>query len=51
MHLSEGPIVKYVYDGNPIYALVMSGVSFLIAAALVYKVKDVDDEVILKTES
>ena len=34
----------------PIYALVMSGVSFLIAAALVYKVKDVDDEVILKTE-
>jgi hypothetical protein len=29
----------------------MSGVSFLIAAALVYKVKDVDDEVILKTES
>ena len=24
-----GPLVKYVYGGNPIYALVISGVSFL----------------------
>lgn len=48
--LIGGPIVKYVYDGNPIYALVISGVSFLIAAALVSKVKDVDDQVSLKTE-
>jgi len=38
-----GPIVKYFYGGDPIYALVTSGVSFLIAAALVYKVKDVDE--------
>ena len=38
-----GPIVKYWYGGNPIYALVTSGISFLIAAALVYKVKDVDE--------
>lgn len=45
-----GPIVKYVYNGNPIYALVISGVSLLIAAALVAKVKDEDDEVILKQE-
>jgi maltose/moltooligosaccharide transporter len=45
--LIGGPIVKYVYGGNPVYALVMSGVSFLIAAALVSKVKDVDDEVVL----
>ncbi len=44
-----GPIVKYVYDGNPIYALVVSGVSLLIAAALVAKVKDEDDEIIPKT--
>ena len=41
--LIGGPIVKYVYGGNPIYALVISGVSFLIAAALVSKVDDVDE--------
>jgi len=35
--------VKYLYNGDAIYALITSGVSFLIAAALVYKVKDVDD--------
>lgn len=39
-----GPIVNLFYGGNPIFALVTSGVSFLIAAALVSKVKDVDDE-------
>jgi len=44
--LIGGPMVKYLYGGNPIFALVVSGVSLLIAAALVYKVKDVDDEVI-----
>ena len=43
-----GPIVKYVYGGNPIYALVISGISLLIAAALVAKVKDEDDEIIEK---
>ena len=41
--LIGGPIVKYLYDGNAIYALITSGVSFIIAAILVYKVKDVDD--------
>ncbi len=41
--LIGGPVVKYLYGGDPIYALVTSGVSFLIAAALVSKVKDVDD--------
>ena len=40
-----GPMIKYFYGGNPIYALVVSGVSLLIAAALVVKVKDVDDTV------
>ncbi|RLD79526.1 MAG: MFS transporter [Bacteroidetes bacterium] len=44
--LIGGPMVEYVYGGNPIYALVISGVSFLIAAALVYKVDDVDDTVL-----
>ena len=43
--LIGGPMVKYLYGGNPIYALVVSGVSFLIAAALVSKVDDVDDTV------
>lgn len=43
-----GPIVKYLYNGDAIYALITSGVSFLIAAVLVYKVKDVDD---IKSES
>ena len=39
-------MVKYLYGGNPIYALVVSGVSLIIAAMLVVRVKDVDDEVI-----
>jgi maltose/moltooligosaccharide transporter len=43
--LIGGPIVKYLYNGDAIYALITSGVSFLIAALLVYKVKDVDDTV------
>jgi maltose/moltooligosaccharide transporter len=41
-----GPMVKYIYGGNPIFAIVISGVSLIIAAMLVSKVKDVDDEVI-----
>lgn len=41
--LIGGPIVRYLYDSNAIYALISSGVSFLIAAVLVNKVKDVDD--------
>ena len=45
--LIGGPIVKYLYGGNPVFALVTSGVSFLIAALLVAKVNDEDDE--LKT--
>ncbi|MBS7333747.1 MAG: SLC45 family MFS transporter [Weeksellaceae bacterium] len=35
-----GPIVKYIYGGNPIYAIMMSGVAFLIAALLVKRVQD-----------
>ena len=46
--LIGGPMVKYFYGGNPVFALVVSGFSFLIAAALVAKVKDVDDEVIIE---
>lgn len=42
--LIGGPIVNLFYGGNPIFALVTSGASLLIAAALVSKVKDVDDD-------
>jgi maltose/moltooligosaccharide transporter len=42
--LIGGPIVKYFYNGQPIYALVTSGVAFLIAALLVLKVDDTDDK-------
>ena len=38
-----GLIVKYCYGGNPVYALMMSGVSLLIAAMLVARVEDKDD--------
>lgn len=38
--LIGGPLVKYLYHDNAIFALMTSGVSFLIAAALVTKVKD-----------
>jgi maltose/moltooligosaccharide transporter len=46
--LIGGPLVKYVYNNNAIYAIVTSGVSFIIAALLVTKVNDVDD---LKSKS
>lgn len=41
--LIGGPLVKYLYNDNAIFALLTSGVSFIIAAVLVFKVKDVDD--------
>lgn len=41
--LLGGPIVKYLYGGNPVFALVMSGVSLIIAALLVFRVEDKDD--------
>ncbi|MFY0713777.1 MFS transporter [Seonamhaeicola sp. NFXS20] len=41
--LIGGPLVKYVYSNHAVFALITSGISFLIAAALVSKVKDVDD--------
>ncbi len=44
----SGPIVKYVYNGNAIFAIIASGISFLIAALLVFKVNDKDDPINLK---
>ncbi len=41
--LIGGPLIKYAYGNHAVYALVSSGISFIIAAALVFKVKDVDD--------
>ena len=43
--LIGGPLVKYLYGGNAMYALLISGISFLIAAALVVRVTDEDDVV------
>ena len=41
--LIGGPMVKYLYNNNAIFAIVTSGVSLIIAAMLVFRVKDVDD--------
>ena len=43
--LVGGLMVKYLYDGNPIYALVTSGIAFLIAAILTFRIDDVDEPV------
>ena len=43
--LIGGPVVTYFYDGNPIFALVTSGVSLFIAALLVSRVNDRDDQI------
>jgi len=43
-----GPVVKYFYDGNAIFALVISGISFFIAALLVIRVKDVDEPILVE---
>ena len=42
--LIGGPVISLFYGGNPVFALVTSGVSFIIAAILVVKVKDEEDE-------
>ena len=41
--LLGGPIVKYLYNDNPIYAIVTSGVALIIAALFVTRVKDEDE--------
>ena len=43
--LIGGPVIEMFYGGNPVFALVASGVSFTIAALLVFRVNDVDDTV------
>jgi len=39
--LIGGPLVKYAYGNQAIFAIVLSGISFVIAAVLALKVKDV----------
>lgn len=43
--LLGGPIVKYLYNDNPIYAIVTSGVALIIAALFVTRVKDEDEPI------
>ena len=43
-----GPMVKYFYGGNPIYALVTSGIAFLIAALLTVRIYDADEPIEVK---
>ena len=40
-----GPIVKYLYGGHAVYALVTAGVFFLFGALAVMRVDDVDEVV------
>ncbi len=42
--LIGGLMVQYLYNGHPIYALMTSGVAFLIAALLVSRVDDIDED-------
>lgn len=35
-----GPMVKYVYNDQAIYALVVSGISFIVAGVLAFNIKD-----------
>lgn len=44
--ITGGFLVKYLYNNNTIYAIIVSGVSFFIAAILMNWVKDEDDVVI-----
>jgi maltose/moltooligosaccharide transporter len=48
--LIGGPMVKHLYDNRPMIALVVSGFSFIIAALLVVRVKDVDDTVVINVD-
>lgn len=41
-----GPLVKYAYGNQAIFALVVSGISFIIAGFLAFKINDVKDSTI-----
>jgi maltose/moltooligosaccharide transporter len=46
--LFGGYLVKFLYDGKAIYALVSAGVILVVAAVFVIFVDDKDDEVLIK---
>jgi len=41
--LTFQPLVKYVFNNNPLYVVMLGGASLLVAAALVVRVRDVAD--------
>ena len=43
-----GPLVKYAYGNQAIFALVISGISFVVAGLLSFKIKDKADVVLIK---
>lgn len=45
--LVGGALIKYIYGGNPIFAIVTSGVAMLVAALLSLKVDDREEKVLL----
>jgi len=49
--LIGGPLIKYAYGNQAIFALVLSGFSFLIAALMVRRVQDIDDNTSQNYES
>jgi maltose/moltooligosaccharide transporter len=38
--LTFQPLVKYVFNGNPLYVVMLGGASMIVAAALVLQVRD-----------
>jgi len=46
--LTFQPLVKNVFQNNPLYVVMLGGASMLVAALLVARVRDVDDEKILR---
>lgn len=49
--LTFRPLVKYVFDNNPLYVVMMGGVCFLIAASLMSRVRDPLERTALKTRN
>jgi maltose/moltooligosaccharide transporter len=46
--LFGGPMIKYFYGGNPVFALLLSGLSMILAAFLALRVDDREERVVLE---
>jgi maltose/moltooligosaccharide transporter len=44
--LTFQPLVRHVFDNNPLYVVMLGGASLLVAAALVVRVRDVADRIL-----